>query len=67
MEHYKDYEKIKMEIASELGINLNPSYNGNLTTKEAGKLGGIIGGNMVRTMIQIAEENLANNNKNFSL
>jgi hypothetical protein len=36
--------RMKYEVASSLGINLNPGYNGNLSTYEAGK----IGGNMVK-------------------
>lgn len=63
MDHRIEYEKNKMEIASELGINLNPHYNGNLSTKDAGRIGGVIGGNMVRSMIMYAEENMAKDKK----
>lgn len=59
MNHKEEYEKLKLEIATELGINLTPGYNGNIPAKDAGKLGGIIGGNMVRTMVQYAEENMS--------
>ncbi|MBD5159977.1 MAG: alpha/beta-type small acid-soluble spore protein [Ruminococcus sp.] len=41
-------ERFKMESASELGINLRHGYNGDLTSKEAGS----IGGNMVKKMIE---------------
>ncbi|MCM1314852.1 MAG: alpha/beta-type small acid-soluble spore protein [Prevotella sp.] len=41
-------ERFKMESANELGINLKHGYNGDLTSKEAGS----IGGNMVKKMIE---------------
>ncbi len=47
--------KFKMEVASEVGVNLKQGYNGDLTSKQAGT----IGGNMVRKMIQQAENSLA--------
>ncbi|MRG85115.1 alpha/beta-type small acid-soluble spore protein [Salinibacillus xinjiangensis] len=46
----------KYEIAQEQGIPLNKGYNGNIKAKDAGKIGGQIGGNMVREMIKMAEE-----------
>ena len=44
--------KFKMEAASEVGVNLKEGYNGNLTSKEAGSVGGQMVNNMnpVRTM-----------------
>ena len=48
--------RMKYEVASSLGINLNQGYNGNLSTYEAGK----IGGNMVKQMIHAAEQSLIN-------
>ena len=42
------------EVASELGVNLKEGYNGDLTSKEAGS----IGGEMVRRMIKSYEEGL---------
>ena len=38
----------KMEVASELGVNLKNGYNGDLTAKEAGS----IGGEMVKRMVK---------------
>jgi len=52
-------ENVKYEIAKELGIPLNKEDNGNLTSKQAGTVGGPIGGNMVREMIKLAQEQLA--------
>ncbi len=41
-------ENLKYEVARELGVNLAQGYNGNLSSKDAGH----IGGNMVRRMIE---------------
>lgn len=50
-------DKFKYEIANEIGVNLKQGYNGDITAKDAGS----IGGNMVKKMIQQAEQNLASN------
>ena len=44
--------RFKMEAAAEVGVNLKQGYNGNLTSKEAGSVGGQMVNNMnpVRTM-----------------
>ena len=47
-------ERFKTEVASELGVNLKEGYNGDLTSKEAGS----IGGEMVRRMIKKQEESM---------
>ena len=47
-------EKFKYEVASEVGVNLKDGYNGDISAKDAGK----IGGNMVRKLIQQAESNM---------
>ena len=47
-------DKFKMEAASEVGVNLKEGYNGDLTSKEAGS----IGGEMVRRMIKKQEEQM---------
>ena len=46
--------RFKYEVASEVGVNLKQGYNGNLTSREAGK----IGGNMVRKLIETAEKQM---------
>ena len=46
--------KFKYEVASEVGVNLKDGYNGDLSAKDAGN----IGGQMVRKMIQQAEDNM---------
>ena len=47
-------ERFKTQVASELGVNLKEGYNGDLTSKEAGS----IGGEMVRRMIKKQEESM---------
>ncbi len=47
-------EQFKAEAASELGITLGQSYNGDLTAKQAGS----IGGQMVKKMIEDYENNM---------
>ena len=47
-------DKFKMEAASEVGVNLKDGYNGNLTSREAGS----VGGQMVKKMIESYEKNL---------
>ena len=42
--------------ASEVGVNLKNGYNGNISARDAGK----IGGNMVRKMIEQAENQMLN-------
>ena len=49
---------VKYEIANELGIPLSKGYNGKLTSEEAGKIGGPIGGNMVKEMVRMAQEQM---------
>ncbi len=48
-------DNMKFEIASQLGVNLKQGYNGDLTAKEAG----YIGGYMVKRMIEQAERQLS--------
>ena len=47
-------DKFKMEAASEVGVNLKQGYNGDLTSREAGS----VGGQMVKKMIEQYENNL---------
>ena len=48
-------DKFKMEAASEVGVNLKEGYNGDLTSREAGS----VGGQMVKKMIQAYENGMA--------
>jgi hypothetical protein len=56
-------DKFKMEVANDLGVNLQKGYNGNLTTKQTGS----IGGEMVRRMIKRQEEQMANSDNSGSM
>lgn len=47
-------DKFKMEAAQEVGVNLKEGYNGDLTSREAGS----IGGQMVKKMVEAYERNL---------
>ncbi|HEX3030270.1 MAG TPA: alpha/beta-type small acid-soluble spore protein [Clostridia bacterium] len=47
--------KMKFEIASQVGVNLSDGYNGNIAAKDAGR----IGGNITKKLIQMAESQLA--------
>ncbi len=47
-------DKFKMEAASEVGVNLKQGYNGDLTSKQAGS----VGGQMVKKMIESYENNI---------
>ena len=46
--------KFKMEAAAEVGVNLKQGYNGDLTSKQAGS----VGGQMVKTMIESYENGM---------
>ena len=48
-------DKFKYEVASELGVPLTDSYNGNLTSKQNGSVGGY----MVKKMIEEQEKQMA--------
>ena len=46
--------KFKMEAASDVGVTLKQGYNGDLTSRQAGS----IGGQMVKKMIESAEKSM---------
>ena len=48
-------DRFKYEVASEVGVNLKDGYNGDISARDAGR----IGGNMVKKMIQQVENNMA--------
>ncbi|MCF0124925.1 MAG: alpha/beta-type small acid-soluble spore protein [Clostridia bacterium] len=47
-------DKFKYEVASEVGVNLKDGYNGDISARDAGK----IGGQMVKKLIEQAERNM---------
>ena len=50
-------DKFKMEAASEVGVNLKQGYNGDITARQAGS----VGGQMVKKMIEKYENDIKNN------
>ena len=50
-------EKFKMEAASEVGVHLKQGYNGDITARQAGS----VGGQMVKKMIEKYENDIKNN------
>ena len=52
--------RFKMEAANEVGVNLKQGYNGDLTSRQAGS----VGGQMVKKMIESYEKNLSGSNDN---
>ncbi|GIM30340.1 small acid-soluble spore protein [Clostridium polyendosporum] len=61
-------DRLKMESAAEVGVNLKNGYNGDLTEREASSVGenmakkivesGSVGGNMVKKMVEAYEQGL---------
>ena len=51
--------RFKMEAAQEVGVNLKQGYNGDLTSREAGS----VGGQMVKKMIEAQEREMAQKNQ----
>ena len=49
-------DRFKMDAAAEVGVNLKQGYNGDLTSRQAGS----VGGQMVKKMIESYEQNMAN-------
>lgn len=47
-------DRFKMEAANEVGVNLKEGYNGHLTSREAGS----VGGQMVKKMIESYENSI---------
>ena len=50
--------KFKNEVASSMNINLQQGYNGDITARDAGR----IGGQMVKRMIEYAEQHMNGQN-----
>ena len=49
-------QRFKTEVANSINVNLKQGYNGDITAREAGS----IGGEMVKRMIAYAEQNMSN-------
>jgi small acid-soluble spore protein D (minor alpha/beta-type SASP) len=57
----KSLERFKYEVADELGVPLNNGYNGDLTAKQNGSVGGY----MVKKMIEAQERQMAGKGENI--
>ena len=53
--------RFKMEVANEIGVNLKDGYNGDLTSKQNGSVGGY----MVKKMIEAQERQMAGKSQNM--
>ena len=53
-------QQFKNEVASSMNVNLNQGYNGDITAREAGS----IGGEMVKRMIAYAESHMNSGSMN---
>ena len=53
---------MKYEVANELGVNLKQGYNGDLSAKEAG----YVGGYMVKKLVDMASKQVSGSKKNNS-
>ncbi|WP_043934056.1 alpha/beta-type small acid-soluble spore protein [Bacillus sp. EB01] len=51
-------EDAKYEAAKEVGVHLEHGYNGRIAAQDAGKVGGRLGGSMVKEMVRMAMENM---------
>lgn len=57
--HIGHPEDVSMEVAKQLNIPLKKTGNGDIRAKDAGKIGGFIGGHMVKEMVRMAQDELA--------
>ena len=57
----KSLERFKYEVADELGVPLSNGYNGDLTAKQNGS----VGGQMVKKMIEAQERQMAGKGENI--
>ncbi|HYE84590.1 MAG TPA: alpha/beta-type small acid-soluble spore protein [Clostridia bacterium] len=48
-------DRMKFEIATEVGVNLKEGYNGDIAARDAGR----VGGNMVKRLIEQAERSMS--------
>lgn len=48
-------DRMKFEVASEVGVNLKDGYNGDISSRDAGR----VGGTMVKKLIETAERSMS--------
>lgn len=54
---------IKFTVADQVGVPLSRGDNGDLRAREAGKVGGQLGGPMVKRLIELAQQQMAEQNE----
>lgn len=54
----EELDKIKTEYANEIGVKFNDGYKGDRSSKLNGYIGGPVGGNMTRMMVEAFERKL---------
>jgi hypothetical protein len=59
----KEPDAVKYSVASQLNVPLRRGDNGELTAREAGKVGGAMGGPMVRRLVELAKEQMKSEGK----
>jgi hypothetical protein len=59
--HSKD--EAKLELAKELGVPLKAGSNASLTAGDAGKVGGAMGGRLVKELVAMSLKSLKKNNR----
>ncbi|WP_220183991.1 alpha/beta-type small acid-soluble spore protein [Thermoactinomyces mirandus] len=57
--HIQYPEDVSMEVAKQLNIPLKKTGNGDIRATDAGKIGGFIGGHMVKELVRMAQDELA--------
>lgn len=59
---FANKEEAKLELAKELGVPLKPESNRELRSVDAGKVGGAMGGRMVKELVAMSLKSLQKNN-----
>ncbi|MXQ53807.1 small, acid-soluble spore protein, alpha/beta type [Shimazuella sp. KC615] len=60
---FDNKEEAKLELAKELGVPLQKGSNRDLRSEDAGKVGGAMGGRLVKELIQMSLQSLEKNNR----
>ncbi|MDF2681733.1 MAG: small acid-soluble spore protein [Brevibacillus sp.] len=60
----EDPNQAKYEVARELDVPLQKGYNGQLSSHDAGRIGGRLGGSMVKEMVKMGMQAMQNKNSN---
>lgn len=60
---FRNKEQAKMELAKELGVPLKEGDNASLKAGDAGKVGGAMGGRLVKELVAMSLKSLQRNNR----